>query len=541
MTGKSRIAFWTITLIILFGLLMAIGYMMINEYNEEIVYHNLTPEGYDLIEQKVDLDTNLLLTKKDGKYGIIDINGRVIENNKYDFEDIIFGYDGYYIVNEENKTLIKRNGKLVDDVTNINEKYKLIKDDSDGPYIIYVTENNEFANNKIDEDIYVANIIEGEDYTSLILDTKEGILKEIKGFVSKIKRGNEDLNKYLINVIGDKVQLLSIYNYEVILDGYTRIGDEENIPGYYYGGSINNDNYITVCDYDKCGITNTNNELIIPIQYEEIKKVEQIDPLYISVKENNKYGIINLKNEYVVSPIYDEVFSYNNTFILIKDNKLIITDNKLNKQYETDVNLDNEDINCTIYNDSYIKISINEASNAGVPRKILIVDKDNTIKEYKYDEFVDVIDLDNKMSEDLYAIYSKKNNEVYIDVYEGLSIKESFMLIQINEISDIYMDAISNNEIMLKMKTNNGDYYSILNIGTGNIVINDALKKYNIKNANSQGFVVDIEDSNLVYYKSNLISETLEENVINAIKLNENVYIIKKIDNTVYLYRINKR
>ena len=69
MTGKSRIAFWTITLIILFGLLMAIGYMMINEYNEEIVYHNLTPEGYDLIEQKVDLDTNLLLTKKDGKYG----------------------------------------------------------------------------------------------------------------------------------------------------------------------------------------------------------------------------------------------------------------------------------------------------------------------------------------------------------------------------------------------------------------------------------------------------------------------------------------
>ena len=152
-----------------------------------------------------------------------------------------------------------------------------------------------------------------------------------------------------------------------------------------------------------------------------------------------------------------------------------------------------------------------------------------------------IIDLDNKMSEDLYAIYSKKNNEVYIDVYEGLSIIESFMLIQINEINYIYMDAISNNEIIVKMKTNNGDYYSILNIATGSTVINDALKKYNIKNTNNQGFVVDIEDSNLVYYKSNLISETLEENVISAIKLTNNVYIIKKIDNTVYLYRINKR
>ena len=541
MTGKSRIAFWTISLIILFGLLMVIGYMMINEYNEEIIYQNLTPEGYDSIEQRGDLDINLLLTKKDGKYGIIDVNGRIIENNKYNFEDITFGYDGYYIINEDNKILIKRNGKLLDDVTNINEKYKLIKDEDDGLYIVYITETNEFANNQIDENTYIANVVDGKDYTSLIIDTKEGILKKIKGFVSKIKKGSQDLNKYLLNVIGDKIQLLNIYNYEVILEDYTRIGDEENIPGYHYGGSINNDNYITVCNYDKCGVKNINNDIIIPMQYQEIKRTEQIEPLYFSVKENDRYGIINLKNEYVVSPIYDEAFSYNNTFILIKDNKLIITDNKLNKQYEVDLNLENENINCIMYNDSYIKISINEYSNAGIPRKIIIIDKDNTIKEYKYDEFIDITDVDNKMSEDLYAIYSKKNNEVYIYVYEGLSIIESFMLIQINEINYIYMDAISNNEIIVKMKTNNGDYYSILNIATGSTVINDALKKYNIKNTNNQGFVVDIEDSNLVYYKSNLISETLEENVISAIKLTNNVYIIKKIDNTVYLYRINKR
>ena len=50
MTGKSKIAFWTITLIILFGLLSIVGYMMINEYQEEIVYQNLTPEGYEEIK-----------------------------------------------------------------------------------------------------------------------------------------------------------------------------------------------------------------------------------------------------------------------------------------------------------------------------------------------------------------------------------------------------------------------------------------------------------------------------------------------------------
>ena len=52
MTGKSKLAFWTITLIILFGLLSIVGYMMINEYQEEIVYQNLTPNGYENIKIK---------------------------------------------------------------------------------------------------------------------------------------------------------------------------------------------------------------------------------------------------------------------------------------------------------------------------------------------------------------------------------------------------------------------------------------------------------------------------------------------------------
>ncbi len=250
---------------------------------------------------------------------------------------------------------------------------------------------------------------------------------------------------------------------------------------------------------------------------------------------------VNSNNEIVVDFQYNKTVAYNNTFILESNDKLLITDNKLNKQYELKLDNINDTVNCTLYNDDYIKILINDMSNAGTPRKIIIVDKDNGIKEYNYEEFIDITNIERKMEKDYYAIYSLKNNEVYIDVYDGLSIKKSFTLIQINEINKMYIETISSNEVLLKMKTNNGDYYTILNIDTGNVVINDALKKLNTKNFSNSDFIVDIENSNLVYYKNDLISKVLEENVISSIKVTDNVYIIKKLDNTVYLYMITRR
>lgn len=105
----------------------------------------------------------------------------------------------------------------------------------------------------------------------------------------------------------------------------------------------------------------------------------------------------------------------------------------------------------------------------------------------------------------------------------------------------MYLDTISSSELLLKMKTNNGDYYTILNIDTGNIVINDAVKKINVRNMDNNDFIVDIEDSNLIYYKNDLNSKILEENIISSIKVTNEVYIIKKLNNTVYLYKIGKR
>ena len=541
MTGKSKLAFWTITLIILFGLLSIIGYMMINEYQEEIVYQNLTPNGYE--EIKINKNTTLLTYKKNKKYGIIDFNGNIIENALYEFNDILYGYDNYYrVFTSDNKILIKRNGKLIKDITNSEEKYILLKDetDKDSKYIIYILSDNSFATTNIKDDTYVANIFDGNKYSAKILDVNKGIINEFDGFIGKVKNNSSILDKYLIQIIEDKINLLNIYDYNVLLEDYSQIGDEENIAGYEYCGLINNDNYITVCKDNKCGIVNSNNEVLLSLNYDEVKMVKQVEPLYFAVSKNGKYGIVNFNNEELVEFIYDDVASYNNAFILKKDNQLLITDNKLNKKLQIQLK-SSDNVEHFIYNDEYIKILIHDMPNAGIPSKIIIIDQDNNIKEYKYEEFLDINNNEGKMNKDYYATYNINNNEVYIDVYDGLSIKKSFTLIQINKINNMYLEAISNNEVLLKMKTDNGDYYTVLNINTGNVIINDAIKKINISSLSNVDFIVDIEDSNLIYYKRDLISKVLEENVIDSIKVTDEIYIITRLDNTVYLYKIAGR
>ena len=55
LTGKSKIGFWTIAIIIIIILATYYGYVMISEYNEEYVITNLSINGYDeIIENNID-------------------------------------------------------------------------------------------------------------------------------------------------------------------------------------------------------------------------------------------------------------------------------------------------------------------------------------------------------------------------------------------------------------------------------------------------------------------------------------------------------
>ncbi len=540
MTGKSKIGFWTIAIIIIIILATYYGYVMINEYNEEYVITNLSINGYDEIIEN-NIDNELLIVSNNNKYGIIDYNGNIIEDTIYDFNDIKLGYDNYYkIVDSNGNKLIKRNNKVIKDVTYIEDPYLLIKDDNNGEYIIYIKEFENFATLKIDDNTYIANVYDSGKYFTKILDINNGIVKEINGYTSKVMKDNSITEKYLINIDQNKVNLLDIFDYSYILTNYERIGDEENISGYNYSGRIVNDNYIPVCLENKCGLVNSIGQFIIEMNYDNVNSVKETKPKYISVEKDKKFGVIDLEEKEIIPFKYDNIYIFNDVFILVKDNILTIETSSDNKIYTTKLT-NTSTVEMDIVNDAYAILKIKNNENNDETDKIIIIDAESNMREFSPNEYLEIKD-DNGNNNIYYATYHKKNNELTIDIYDGLSIVNSYTIIEPNEFNSVELTAIDNNGILVKMSGSITNYYALIYTNSSDIITTNVFKRVNLRK-DLLGTYIDVEDNTLIYYQRDLISHKLEENVIeaNLVDKTDNKYIVKKIDNTVYLYLIDKR
>ncbi len=540
MTGKSKIGFWTIAIIIIIILATYYGYVMISEYNEEYVITNLSINGYDEIIEN-NIDNELLIVSDNNKYGIIDYNGNIIEDTIYDFNDIKLGYDNYYkIVDSNGKKLIKRNNKVIKDVTYIEDPYLLIKDDNNGEYIIYIKEFENFATLKIDDNTYIANVYDSGKYFTKILDINNGIVKEINGYTSKVMKDNSITEKYLINIDQNKVNLLDIFDYSYILTNYERIGDEENISGYNYSGRIVNDNYIPVCLENKCGLVNSIGQFIIEMNYDNVNSVKETKPKYISVEKDKKFGVIDLEEKEIIPFKYDNIYIFNDVFILVKDNILTIETSSDNKIYTTKLT-NTSTVEMDIVNDAYAILKIKNNENNDETDKIIIIDAESNMREFSPNEYLEIKD-DNGNNNIYYATYHKKNNELTIDIYDGLSIVNSYTIIEPNEFNSVELTAIDNNGILVKMSGSITNYYALIYTNSSDIITTNVFKRVNLRK-DLLGTYIDVEDNTLIYYQRDLISHKLEENVIeaNLVDKTDNKYIVKKIDNTVYLYLIDKR
>ncbi len=540
MTGKSKIGFWTIAIIIIIILATYYGYVMISEYNEEYVITNLSINGYDEIIEN-NIDNELLIVSDNNKYGIIDYNGNIIEDTIYDFNDIKLGYDNYYkIVDSNGNKLIKRNNKVIKDVTYIEDPYLLIKDDNNGEYIIYIKEFENFATLKIDDNTYIANVYDSGKYFTKILDINNGIVKEINGYTSKVMKDNSITEKYLINIDQNKVNLLDIFDYSYILTNYERIGDEENISGYNYSGRIVNDNYIPVCLENKCGLVNSIGQFIIEMNYDNVNSVKETKPKYISVEKDKKFGVIDLEEKEIIPFKYDNIYIFNDVFILVKDNILTIETSSDNKIYTTKLT-NTSTVEMDIVNDAYAILKIKNNENNDETDKIIIIDAESNMREFSPNEYLEIKD-DNGNNNIYYATYHKKNNELTIDIYDGLSIVNSYTIIEPNEFNSVELTAIDNNGILVKMSGSITNYYALIYTNSSDIITTNVFKRVNLRK-DLLGTYIDVEDNTLIYYQRDLISHKLEENVIeaNLVDKTDNKYIVKKIDNTVYLYLIDKR
>ena len=223
----------------------------INSKDETILTGYEQIEALDNIDKNSNVwyEENVLRIKKNGKYGLIDLNGKELLPAEYDEITVLEGI--------ENSLIIKKDGKvgLVNDTGSviIDANYKEIKGLGDTYKDGYIT---------IDE----------QGKYGLISATKKQILENKYDEILQVP-----LKEYYAIKENGKQKLINS-NGEVLIDS-----------GFDEIKSTTTNGIIFVKD-NLYGEMNTSGEVTIKADYQELKEVKE--QIYIA-KQNNKYGIID--------------------------------------------------------------------------------------------------------------------------------------------------------------------------------------------------------------------------------------------------------
>lgn len=391
------------------------------QYQKEGKYGIINFEGKSIINPIYEEIKNMpyregeLIAKKQGKYGVVNINGGKLLDFKYDYitgdnyysEETNYELDGYIVgINSENGKMqygyISNKREQILDVE-FDKIYRMnnIKDDEN----IYLLAEKDgkiqlYKNNKILLDNNYQAINYSEDSKLLILQKDN-------------KYGVTDLNgKQILSVDYEQVRIpgnyiIAVKEKEQVIYDLTG-APKENLT---YTNILNteNENYnITIDKNDKYGLINKNGNILIENKYNYIQYL--YDNYFIVGGETGKSGIINEKGEEILPIKYEVIQKLN------KDNIIqAMVGNILelyNKEMKNILSMENGKIEI---HDKYIKIysSTQTAyiSNDGIVKnnfelfknnifaseregKWGFVDKDNNvIVDYQYDKVTEINEL----------------------------------------------------------------------------------------------------------------------------------------------------
>ena len=372
----------------------------LNSKNEEIF------TDYEQIEVLENSDKNdniwfeegILRVKKNGKYGLIDLEGKEVLSCEYDEITTLDGIENSLILVKDNKKgLANDKGSIIieplyKDIINLGETYKegYITIDEQGKYGLISTTKKQILENKFDEikQIYLNNyyIVVENGEEKIINSSGEEILKGTsnkiqsatqKGFIIKENDLYGEIDTTGEKLIETEYQELKELKENTYLakknDKYGIIDEVQNIkiPFEYTGITYNDkanlfiaedENYNTSIfdkDYNKKieGMlieVDTENSYIrmrINDEYkyynfncEEKSNTEILadNTLFLS-KKDGKYGYVDKKGNVVVECIYDDATEQNQYgYVAVKKNGLWGSLNSEGKEIiEAKYNLDN--------------------------------------------------------------------------------------------------------------------------------------------------------------------------------------------------------
>ena len=357
-----------------------------------------------------------LIVKKDGKYGIININGGKLVNFEYDYitgdnyysTEKEYALDGYIVgKNDENGKM--QYGYLNSDrrqylELDFDRIYRMnnVKDDAN-TYLVAEKDGNIqlYKNDKVLLDNNYQAINYNEDSGLLILqkDNKFGIT---------------DLNgKQILNVEYDQIQIPGNYilatkngNSET----YDLSGTKQEDLRYANVLKTANENYsITIDTNDKYGVISKDGNTLIENKYNYIQYL--YDNYFIVGGDSGKSGIVNDKGEEILSANYEVIQKLDNSDIIqaMAGNVLELYNKQMSKIISMeDGKLDIKDNYIKVYSatqTAYVSLDGSIKTDFEIfPENILFasekdgkwgfVDKNNNVKiDYQYDKVTELNEL----------------------------------------------------------------------------------------------------------------------------------------------------
>lgn len=266
---------------------------VINQKNEEIFKEYSKVEAIDNFDSKQNIwyEDDVLRVEKDGKYGLINFEGKEVLPCDYDEITALKGVTNNLLVKKDGKVgLVNEKGQTI-----VNTEYKDIKTLKEGyknEYII-VNDNNQYG----------------------IISTTGTVIIEPK--YEDVKYLN---NSEMFAIKDAGVWKLINKDNQILIDG-----------GYDNIIEAKGEN-VVVEKGGKYGVVTTKNEEKIPVEYEQIKYTFSI---YYIAKTGGKYGIINLNNEQVKNFNYINMdYVEKGDFIQadVSDTETVIFDNNLSEK-----------------------------------------------------------------------------------------------------------------------------------------------------------------------------------------------------------------
>lgn len=288
-------------------------------------------------------ESNILKVQKDGKYGLINLDGKEILACTEDNIEPMLGTKSVYITTANGKKgLVDNMGKVIIE-NNYTEISGLTSKYSNG----FIVKNDQGKYGVINNDKTIA-LEEKYDEISPVSENKMYVVKE----GSDYKIVNTDGEEFLVNTF-EEVKQINTDNIVVKVNGkygVKTINGVEKIPATYDDLTYTFDDYYIAKKEGKYGIVNEKNEEKLSFNYTYIKYLDTIgilqaetenmeselldrnlkvkvkgiiaqindDKNYIRVRENDTYKYYNFKLEQKESK---EILATNTIFLSKKDGK----------------------------------------------------------------------------------------------------------------------------------------------------------------------------------------------------------------------------